>query len=528
MNAKQITLKTIIDNNFIIGKTIRGKGTEILNQDSTALYIYSFSDFEKEIKNLEKLVEKENIYISSFTYDLREQKFSYENQPFTISGLIKKLKKESQRFKYITISKKEKPLGFISLNKYKSDKDSQITLVTELLKIQGLSILGDYYESEYDRFDSDSMKEFTSYHNDKYYDGDYTLEHGNSVCESKSNCLYFDGRMDNYNESQMDFYTFDESEYLKQIDPEETISVYHRKGKDWYIGYSVKEENMCINFKEENEQYSKEDCENEVVFFNTFEENKQLLEEVKNHLKNEKENLEIFSFIDNELDIDNDYRKCNVDFGLVDLLYLDSNELNDEIRDSIDWNYSNIESEFNSAYIKCVSSRFKILENHEIEVELYDKEIVKYKHLAVIKKLQKRYSFELIQSSISSSTETITWAIKQNDEEYHFNIAEVIANDLNESCSLRTFLKNALKALNKRVLEKLSEQELYEKASHIFVGFNDSLSSGNCEFGTKQFIAKHNINTKLIGGIRGDILLGLEKSSYTLRAVSYALKMHVA
>ena len=35
--------------------------------------------------------------------------------------------------------------------------------------------------------------------------------------------------MDNYNNSVMDYYEFDEGGYLKYIDPEETICVYNRK-----------------------------------------------------------------------------------------------------------------------------------------------------------------------------------------------------------------------------------------------------------------------------------------------------------
>ena len=55
------------------------------------------------------------------------------------------------------------------------------------------------------------------------------------------------------------------------------------------------------------------------------------------------------------------------------------------------------------------------------------------------------------------------------------------------------------------------------------MGVDDSLSSGNCNLGTNQFVARYGINTSITGGIRGDILLGLESSSYTKRAVAYAI-----
>ena len=60
----------------------------------------------------------------------------------------------------------------------------------------------------------------------------------------------------------------------------------------------------------------------------------------------------------------------------------------------------------------------------------------------------------------------------------------------------------------------------------MFVGFEDSLKSGNCKFGTEQFIAKHHIDTNKIGGIRGDILLDMELSSFTKRAVNQAMIVH--
>jgi hypothetical protein len=54
----------------------------------------------------------------------------------------------------------------------------------------------------------------------------------------------------------------------------------------------------------------------------------------------------------------------------------------------------------------------------------------------------------------------------------------------------------------------------------------DSLGSGNCKFGTDAFIAKHHIDTSKIGGIRGDVLLSLENSNFTKRAVMQAITSH--
>jgi hypothetical protein len=58
----------------------------------------------------------------------------------------------------------------------------------------------------------------------------------------------------------------------------------------------------------------------------------------------------------------------------------------------------------------------------------------------------------------------------------------------------------------------------------VFVSIEDSIESGNCSVGTMNFISQHRINTKKIGGIRGDALLEIENSVFTRRAVLHALK----
>ncbi len=65
---------------------------------------------------------------------------------------------------------------------------------------------------------------------------------------------------------------------------------------------------------------------------------------------------------------------------------------------------------------------------------------------------------------------------------------------------------------------------MYEKASRVFVSVEDSLKSGNCKFGTDNFISRHGIDLNKIGGIRGDYLLNIEKSNFTTRAVQYAIQ----
>jgi hypothetical protein len=153
-------------------------------------------------------------------------------------------------------------------------------------------------------------------------------------------------------------------------------------------------------------------------------------------------------------------------------------------------------------------------------------EVRKFNHLKLIKRLEKRYGYELIKTAISDSLITDQWAIKQGNEEYHFDILDVITYDIDGTQPLKEFIFEVLEALQKRRLEKISQKELFEKASKVFVGIEDSIESGNCQYGTNQFILKHRIDTNKIGGIRGDVLLEMENSNFTKRAVNHAILAH--
>lgn len=520
MNAKNITIKNIKDNGYVIGKSIKGKGLEIFEADSRVFYSYNVSKTTLD-KELDKH-KNSNFYVES--YKLKNDAKYYSDLKIPINNFSIDL----DNLDFLSIKKEGSFIGYISLSKYKSDRDDQIKLCRDLLKLQQIETRDEVFDSYYDIDYDDSIKSFKSDSNGNYWDGDYILKHGNSLCETQSDCIYFDGRMDNYNNSVMDFYEFDEGECLKDIDPEETICVYNRKYKDWYIGYSLNQRYMNISYKQIGYSYDKNDCDEEELFFITYKENEELLDKVKNFLRTEKEDLEMRGFIGNELEEENSYRETDIDFKIIGLCYDDVSSLKDEIYETIEWNYSTISIEFFKAYKKAIDSKFKIREDLKIEVEKYSRFEESthniYNHLALLKRLEKRYNYQLTQSFVSNSIQTRTWSIKQDQDEYHFNIAEVIADDITGEQSLKGFIVEALEALEKRRLEKITQKELYEKASRVFVSVEDSLESGNCKFGTMQFISKHGIDLNKIGGIRGDYLLGIENSNFTMRAVSQAIR----
>lgn len=532
MNAKELTTKTIIENGFVIGNKIKGKGLEIIEGETRVFYSYGelSSDELEKFKKLVEQYDENKMYFSSYYIDgVWSKTQTFKTQAIPFKKLYKMILKNPSRFTSIQVAKVGEKLGHISLSKYKSDRDSQIELCQDLIALEGLSIRGDYYDCSSDGEYDDEIFHFKS-QGDHYWNGDYLLEHGSSVCECPSDSIYFKGRMINYNESELEFFVFDEGEYLKEIDPEETISVYQRDGKYWYIAYALEEKEMLIYSKREDYEYDKEESEEESVFFVTYKENKELLEKAEEFLKDTKEDLEMRSFICNELDIKYSYRECNVDFKAVELCFEDVDGMKEEIWEKISLDYETIKSDFSRAYNDALNERLTVDDDYTVTVEKYfqygENRIAAYTHLSKLKRLEKKFNFELVKSAISENDSMVSWAIKRGDEEYHFNLASLIAHDVLGDHSVRDFLTNALAMLEKRKFEKIKESELYEKAAKVFVGVQDSLSSGNCQLGTNQFVHKYNIDTTKVGGIRGDVLLGMEKSNFTLRAVAYAVASH--
>lgn len=510
MNAKQITIKNIQDNGYVIGKTIKGKGLEIFEADSRVFYSYNVSKTTLD-KELDKH-KNSNFYVES--YKLKNDKY-YSDLKTPINNFSIDL----DNLDFLSIKKEGSFIGYISLSKYKSDRDDQIKLCRDLLKLQQIETRDEVFESYYDIDYDDSIKSFKSDSNGNYWDGDYILKHGNNLCEIQSDCIYFDGRMDNYNNSVMDYYEFDEGECLKDIDPEETICVYNRKYKDWYIGYSLNQKYMNISYKEIGYDYDKDDCEEEELFFITYKENKELLDKVKDFLKTEKETLEMESYIENELDEDYDYRDTSFSIPSLEFVFEDLADLKDQIRDNIDWDYSKIKSNFQKTLSDLLDKAILIDEKFIATINGS-----KYKQLRKLYKLGKVMDFELVKTAVSSEDSNISWAIKRGDEEYHFSPLSLIYSDEKGEQDIREFAENAISCLERRRIEKLSEKELYEKASRVFVSVEDSLKSGNCKFGTDSFISRHGIDLSKIGGIRGDYLLNIEKSNFTTRAVQYAIQ----
>ena len=520
---------------YKIGKGIKGKGTEIFSTPKNFKYFFGIGstsskelieNMKKQNIDIDELYVKEGSYIKNGEtkyFDFGEDYLNAEKQ-YNLQELLNNNFKE---LKSCSIYYKPKLVGYFPLSKYKLDKEGQTQMVIDFLeKIEGEKLYGDFEDTEYDY---DCM-EF-SFRNGNYCNGDYLQFHGSSsYVEDTDDCVYIDGRVSNYNETILDeFWAFgpDEGGWLKELDPDNSIAVYARKGKDWYIGYTLEPGDLYISYKEDGEII--EDEPFEPLFYKP---NKQLLKKVVDVVKSWKGDVETKGYIYNQFDENYDYSVVN--FRVAEMLFEDIHDFRDKVIDRVqNWDSNTIEEEFFGAYQNVINENIKVLNNKTVEVTFnpsqWGNESPKqkrYNHLKKIERFGKVFGYELVYNSIYESNSPQAYAIKKDGEEYHFDIAKVIAQDITEEESLKDAVGRFLRELEKRKIEKLSQKELFEKASHVFVGIEDSIESGNCKFGTNEFIRRHHINTSKIGGIRGDELLKIENTTFTKRVVQYAIREH--
>lgn len=515
MNRKEIIAQNLRQMNLTSGKPIKGKGTEIFGPARNVFYGWAFNNNKEGIKELLDDIKDEDIktlFVSEIRYN--DEYFNFSKDPklarktFSLKKLIKS---NFEGVDSIYIYKEPQLLGYLPLSKYTSSYDDQLQLIQDVLAFEEREVYGEIVESSWDLEDMELKRDHEAIHGAESY------------VQDTYDCHYVDGRLSNYNDSVVDDFWRDpdESGWFKELDPDEKTSIYHRKGKDWYIGFSLSVEEGYVTYRDEDGELREE----EYYTFVSCSTDTETVERVRDAVKSMKNDIEVRGFINNELRIGGyysgsyDYNSNYANKHAVELLFGDNEwELKYLIEDTLEsWELETIPTEFVKAYNKVMMSKVAI--GDDLKVTINDE---KYNHLKILKALEKKFDYELVHSVVSDSIDTASWAIKKDDEEYHFNIVDVIADDVEDAISLKEFLRSALLALEKRKIEKLSQAELFEKAKHVFVGIQDSIASGNCEFGTRQFIVKHHIDTSKIGGIRGDVLLEMELSNFTKRAVMQA------
>ena len=533
MTAKELSIKNIEDNGFRTGRAIRSVGTEIIRGDSRIAYFNSVtgSSLERRLRVKESLEDEnfENLYISYVVIESNsDEKNIVLSKGDEIPSLEELYENNFQGLSEISIYKRyPEPVGVVPLSKFGKDLYSQQELMVKVYSLIGLEIDIDGMDtSDYDLDNTDDTLDTS------YYNNDYSLVHGdNAIVLNTSNSTYVNGRANNYNYSvDTDFWNFTYKEELKpflaEIDPDGEATVYHRKGKDWYIAATLSEQEINISYYDKT--YS--DVDDEVFYVLAKSTNsKKLVSDVVNIIDSFKKDYDNRSFIYNELEIggygDNPeyYNQSIVNNDVVDFIYDDKQDLLEEIKSSISFGKEEISSSFSKAYNNAIYSHCDILDDLTVVITRFDEDkSTKYNQLKILKRMGKKNGWEVKKTALPGSS-VKEWAIIMGDEEYHFDIVELIVDIELLNTDLRMFLRDVMVALQKRREERIKEKDLYSKAKMVFVGVSDSLDSGNCNFGTRDFINRHNINTNVTGGIRGDVLLDMESTSYTKRAVIMAI-----
>lgn len=514
---KKALRKEMFENNarecgMFLGKSIRGKGTEVFTLPETALEAsvewMSAEEFRNSLKKFMDTHNIEDYYIDYLFFrdpdDWLTHKYESPAAGVSAYSLKNVLKKQFRRGHYIEsirIASRPKLLGYISLSKYDDDFYGQIRFVADLGSLEGITRA----KLEDELFGPSEKHDFGVVHND------------NALVDEWLPNETVNGRMyEVYNDYALEeFWNYidNHSAAFDEIDSDEKVIVYHYKGKDWYVAPAVYIEDLTISYleKDNNKYY----LETEYVEFETYTVDHEIMQKCKDYLLNIKKELEIKSYIYNGLEL---CMNCDVDVDEkfnVNIIRQEFDSLWDaayEILDYVNWESDrNPKDEAMVAYEKFIEFNLK-----------NDVLFGKYKHLKMLKEIALANNGEVIIDYEYEDTLGLkVYAIIYKDEKYHFYLRELY------NSYPKKFFKEATEKLNKRIKEKLEKRYLYRKAQKVFVGIEDSIKAGNCRAGTESFIKKHQIDPQKIGGIRGDVLLSMaedKERKLVERAVLEALK----
>lgn len=534
MNTKEITENNIRACGYNVGKPIRGKGTEILTRPSYIYSSWSLQDIQEEnreekINKIIKQIEKagvENVFVKEIRIIKPDGTKSFNYKGMHEASLkkfnIKKiLKSKFKNIDYISIYSVPEVVCTLPLSKFKSDFESQQDMVRMLIwKAEKKNINGDFTDSSYDEIDNQITFSYAHNRSNNAWEdnGDYTLFHGPSICLDDKVVERIDGKLSHYNESVVsDFWdlTMVDEDPFSWVDPDGKVSIYARKGKDWYVTSGIEQEQVFLTYREDDGDLIEE--EEFWYFADTADDD--LVEKVADIVRGMVVEVEIEGLISNELKTGTwSYQETyehNQDLFNLKILDREYNGDIDDVRfgifDLIDWSgYGGVEYKVTQAYEKY------LVRNMDDDNKLFGK----YSHLNKLKKIVENEGKELVYTEVDEHSDNKQWAIKYKGEEYHFLLSLLFEK------SPRGLYDYVSEQLTKRTTERIEMAKVLKQAKYVFVGIEDSIEGGNCMSGTKSFCSRFGINTNIVGGIRGDKLLSLDYSPFTRRAVAQAARRY--
>jgi hypothetical protein len=517
MKLQDLIKENISSAGYKTGRIIRGKGIEIFTLDSLvfAEYVYGHTFSDEEITKIKaRITEATKDNTDGFYIQYLEDS-GYKEYPVNRAAISRI---SSQKVFYLY--RRGVKLGYIKTSSYDRSFDSQCQLITDLKELDSYEVLEEqgFLTCQYDTFDGIREIESSQYSNYYCMGEGYECVHGDSfVYEDHDEAECINTRMDYYDDDVMNtFWWIDKNgnycggykemqDYIKELDPDEDITVYHRKGKDFYVTPSLNPEEHPLTWYDEDG----EEMEEYIYYLCKKINLSKKLEEIVSVIKAEHQLLEVECCLQDKLEnVSNEIIKKIMENEYSE----DAWELKGNILDNIDWKSNeSVSSIVGNAYEKFFAENLK-------EKKLFGK----YTHLIKLENLALQDGKKLVYTRIGNFTENMSYAIEYKGEEYHFSLFELYSTT---PADLYSILSDSL---TKRLLEQYENSMLLKKAQNVFVGLEDSYNAGNCETGTKAFCDKHNIDTKKIGAIRGDFLLGLDFSSFTRRAVMGAINRNAA
>lgn len=525
--AKEIIIKNLEEVIGVkTGKSVKGKGIEIFKDDRSfdSSWSYGLEDGAFLIRLNEKIAKDpsvvDRLFIKSFyRQDGGPSRYLRAHEMPSIADVISG--EALSDCAEISIWLKGTTLyGYLPLSKYDAtDIHSMEQLAKDVFALQGYKTSDEVLDSSYSDFDDIiTFKEEYGWENGR---GNHKHIHGGLIAwednAEDSQCW----KLSNYNDGVVDdFWNFDlecTQQYLKtDLDPKGEITVYAYKGKKGYFGYTLEEQEYSElyyldNDGEEAYDYAK---------FLYWKENPELLKEVAEVFKSHLHDVEVKGYVYNELrersygnSSDNEYNWSNNDnifnLDLIDAMYDGERiEFAQEIIDLVNWD------EVTDAYQsekEAVQKAYDLWLEKNVIGKTDDGRFEKFTALV------EGTGYVLTKTPIPNS-DYVQHCVTYKAEEYHFFLAELLNAE-----SADAFFTKIREALAKRLMEKLEHTALIQKSANVFVGLQDSIDSGNCNSGTMQFCHRHHIDTKNIGGLRGDVILGMEFSNFTRRAVMQAI-----
>lgn len=529
---KEIIIKNLTEVIGVkIGKSVKGKGLEIFEADkdyfatgwSMTLGDGSFLEALKE--KIEKNgINPSKLSVTSF-FEKGEQGRGYLRKgqfPAIEDVLSGEALKPCSEIRLSLLG--DTFYGYLALSKYDAkDITSMHQLVKDVNTLMGYETSDQVIGSSYDEFDEDITFKGegecapcnTRYENHCHVHGGLSV-----MNPGWREVVEVDGRLSSYNDGVVeDFWNWDlecEQSWLKEIDPKGNIAVYHRKGKDWFIGYTLHEEEYELSYLDED---GEEECE--YALFQYYKEDKELHTQIVESIKGLVKDCEVKGYIYNEL------RERNF-YASSDSVWSNNDDVFN--LDLIDAAFDGERAEFAHELLDLVNFD-EVTDNRKSPALAVKRAYDAWLEKNIIGKADDG-RFEELKALIADSGYTLTQTpipetdyvqncVAYKNEEYHFFLGELYG-----ALSAHAFFGTIQTALAKRLMEKLEHTALIQKSVNVFVGFNDSIESGNCKSGTEAFCHRHHIDTSRIGGLRGDELLKMEFTNFTRRAVMQAIVKH--